>query len=166
MIQFNINLLFTIINLLVLYLLMRKFLFGPIMRVMDKRESIIEEGLGNARKSQKEAEELKEKYDENLRQVHVECETLLEQAKQRAQKESDLMLENAQKEVQQIQEKAREDLQREKDQTMKELQTQVAQLALAAAIKVSGDKNSQEQDLELYDQFLKKAGGAYGTDKH
>ena len=166
MIQFNINLLFTIINLLVLYLLMRKFLFGPIMRVMDKRESIIEEGLGNARKSQKEAEELKEKYDENLRQVHVECETLLEQAKQRAQKESDLMLENAQKEVQQIQEKAREDLQREKDQTMKELQTQVAQLALAAAIKVSGDKNSQEQDLELYDHFLKKAGGAYGTDNH
>ena len=49
---------------------------------------------------------------------------------------------------------------------MRELQTQVAQLALAAAMKVSGDKNSQEQDLELYDQFLKKAGGAYGTDNH
>lgn len=166
MIKIDISLLFTIVNLLVLYLLMRKFLFGPIMRVMDKRQAIIEEGLGNARKSQKEAEELKEKYDENLRQVHVECEALLDQAKLRAQKESDLVLENAQREVQQLQDKAREDLKREKDQTMRELQTQVAQLALAAAMKVSGDKNSQEQDLELYDQFLKKAGGAYGTDNH
>ena len=96
----------------------------------------------------------------------MECEALLDQAKLRAQKESDLMLENAQREVQQLQDKAREDLKREKDQTMRELQTQVAQLALAAAMKVSGDKNSQEQDLELYDQFLKKAGGAYGTDNH
>ena len=97
MIQFNISLLFTIINLLVLYLLMRKFLFGPIMRVMDKRQTIIEEGLGNARKSQKEAEELKEKYDENLRQVHVECEALLSQAKERAIDIRIVMLENAQK---------------------------------------------------------------------
>lgn len=166
MIQLNINLLFTIINLLVLYFLMKRFLIGPIMRVMDQRESMIEEGLGNARSSQKEAEELKAQYDENLKHAHVECETLLEEAKQKAQRESDLMLQNAQTEIAQMQEKAREDLEREKDQTMKELQTQVAQLALAAAMKVSGDKNNQEQDLELYDQFLKKAGGAYGTDNH
>lgn len=166
MIQLNINLLFTIINLLVLYFLMKRFLIGPIMRVMDQRQTMIEEGLENARNSQKEAEELKVKYDENLQHVYVECEAILEDAKKRAQKESERMLQEAQNTAQQIQVKAREDIQREKDQTVKELQTQVAQLALAAAMKVSGDKSSQEQDLELYDQFLKKAGGAYGTDNH
>ena len=60
MIQLNINLLFTIINLLVLYFLMKRFLIGPIMRVMDQRQTMIEEGLENARNSQKEAEELSE----------------------------------------------------------------------------------------------------------
>lgn len=76
MIQLNINLLFTIINLLVLYFLMKRFLIGPIMRVMDQRQTMIEEGLENARNSQKEAEELKVKYDENLQHVHVECEAI------------------------------------------------------------------------------------------
>ncbi|MFQ8690716.1 MAG: F0F1 ATP synthase subunit B [Blautia sp.] len=166
MIHIDINLLFTIINLLILYFLMKKFLIGPILSIMDKRQKMIEEGLGNARISQREAEELKAKYDENLQHAHAECEILLEDAKKRAQQESDRMIQDAQSEVQQIHAKAQEDIQREKEKTAKELQTQVAQLALAAAIKVSGEKNSQEQDLELYEQFLKKAGGAYGTDNH
>ena len=104
MIQLNINLLFTIINLLVLYFLMKRFLIGPIMRVMDQRQTMIEEGLENARNSQKEAEELKVKYDENLQHVHVECEAILEDAKKRAQKESERMLQEAQNTAQQIQE--------------------------------------------------------------
>ena len=107
MIQLNINLLFTIINLLVLYFLMKRFLIGPIMRVMDQRQTMIEEGLENARNSQKEAEELKVKYDENLQHVHVECEAILEDAKKRAQKESERMLQEAQNTAQQIQVKAR-----------------------------------------------------------
>ena len=43
MIKIDINLVFTIINLIVLYLLMKKFLFGPIIGVMEKRKAMIDE---------------------------------------------------------------------------------------------------------------------------
>lgn len=43
MIKIDINLVFTIINLIVLYLLMKKFLFGPIIAVMEKRKAMIDE---------------------------------------------------------------------------------------------------------------------------
>ncbi len=42
MLKFNWNFLFMLINLVIFYLLMRKFLFKPIMKVMDKRKEIIE----------------------------------------------------------------------------------------------------------------------------
>ena len=44
MIEININLVFTIINLIVLYLLMKKFLFGPILNVMEQRKNMIDQG--------------------------------------------------------------------------------------------------------------------------
>ena len=43
MIEININLVFTIINLIVLYLLMKKFLFGPILNVMEQRKNMIDQ---------------------------------------------------------------------------------------------------------------------------
>ena len=49
MIQINLNLVFTIINLLVLYILMKKFLFGPVIRIMDQRKEMIEQQFEEAR---------------------------------------------------------------------------------------------------------------------
>ena len=59
MIQFNVSLLFTIINLIVFYLLLKKFLFKPVMGIMEKREKLIADGLKNASDSQEEAARLK-----------------------------------------------------------------------------------------------------------
>ena len=55
MIKIDINLVFTIINLIVLYLLMKKFLFGPIIAVMEKRKAMIDEQFASAEKTTAEA---------------------------------------------------------------------------------------------------------------
>ena len=49
MIEININLVFTIINLIVLYLLMKKFLFGPILNVMEQRKNMIDQQFASAK---------------------------------------------------------------------------------------------------------------------
>ena len=66
MIQFNVSLLFTIINLIVFYLLLKKFLFKPVMGIMEKREKMIADGLKNASDSQEEAARLKAEYEKAL----------------------------------------------------------------------------------------------------
>ena len=65
-IQFNVSLLFTIINLIVFYLLLKKFLFKPVMGIMEKREKMIADGLKNASDSQEEAARLKAEYEKAL----------------------------------------------------------------------------------------------------
>ena len=61
MIEININLVFTIINLIVLYLLMKKFLFGPILNVMEQRKNMIDQQFASA----KDTEE--QEYDTYIR---------------------------------------------------------------------------------------------------
>ena len=51
MIEININLVFTIINLIVLYLLMKKFLFAPILNVMEQRKNMIDQQFASAKET-------------------------------------------------------------------------------------------------------------------
>ena len=66
MIQFNASLIYTIINLVIFYLLLKKFLFKPVMGIMEKREKMIADGLQNATDTQNEAKQLKADYEKAL----------------------------------------------------------------------------------------------------
>ena len=62
MLRLDINLVFTIINLLIWYAIIRIFLFKPINKVIDKRNAAIQEKYDEAKKMQEEAQAEKEKY--------------------------------------------------------------------------------------------------------
>lgn len=62
MLRLDINLVFTIINLLIWYAIIRIFLFKPINKVIDKRNATIQEKYDEAKKMQEEAQAEKEKY--------------------------------------------------------------------------------------------------------
>ena len=72
MIKIDINLVFTIINLLVLYLLMKKFLFGPIIKVMDVRKAMIDQQFAGAKEQEDQAKALKEQYEGALKSAREE----------------------------------------------------------------------------------------------
>ena len=72
MIEININLVFTIINLIVLYLLMKKFLFGPILNVMEQRKNMIDQQFASAKETEEKAYELKGKYEDALKSAKDE----------------------------------------------------------------------------------------------
>ena len=63
MLRLDINLLFTIINLLIWYLLIKKFLFKPVNNIIAKREEAIEGRYKEAEQEKLEAGQQKEKYE-------------------------------------------------------------------------------------------------------
>ena len=132
MIEININLVFTIINLIVLYLLMKKFLFGPILNVMEQRKNMIDQQFASAKDTEEQAYELKD-----------------------ANTQAGAMLD-----------KAKADIRTEQENAMKAMESRVAEIALDAASKIMGEKNSSQQDLSLYDQFIKEAGDSNDGNKH
>lgn len=157
------NLLFILINLIVFYFLMRKFLIRPITNIMEERKKLIEDGLSHARENQEEASKLKAQYEAALVGARGESQKIVSAARDHAHKEYDRVLEQARREAGELMETADREIQMERKKALSDLKTQVAGLAVEAARKVSGEKDFSSRDMELYDKFLEEAGDGHDT---
>ena len=163
MIEININLVFTIINLIVLYLLMKKFLFGPILNVMEQRKNMIDQQFASAKDTEEQAYELKGKYEDALKSAKDESMRIV---KHEAKVQAERIVKDANTQAGAMLDKAKADIRTEQENAMKAMESRVAEIALDAASKIMGEKNSSQQDLSLYDQFIKEAGDSNDGNKH
>ena len=155
------GLVWTIINLIVLFLLLRHFLIKPVSDIMEKRRQMIADGLQGAQDAQSDAQKMKQEYEEALSGAKKESAEIVDKARIDARAEYDRIVGEAGAKAGNIIENAKENVRIEREQTMKELQSQIAGLAIASAEKIVGDK---EQN--IYDQFLGEVGGTdENTDK-
>ena len=76
-----------IVNIVVFYLLLRKFLFGPVSEVMEQRKKMISSDLDDAAQTKAEAEEIKQEYEKNLAQAKDEAGQIVSDARARAKNE-------------------------------------------------------------------------------
>ena len=150
--------LWTGINLVVLYLLMRHFLFQPVTNLMEQRTKAIEEGIAQAQEAKQAAQTLQEQSEAQLAQVRGQADQIVAQAKQQGQREYDQIIASAQADAQAIRADAQQQVEAERRQMLQDAQQQVAALALLAAAKVSGHAMDQAGDQELVEDFLLEAG--------
>ena len=155
MLQFNFNFVLEMINLIVLFLLLRHFLIGPVTNIMEKRKALIESGLKNAQDAQDDAMKMKKEYEEALNGAKQESLRIVDSARRSAKAEYDRIVGEAGEKAGSIIESAKESVRVERENTMKELQSQIAGLAVASAAKIVGGK---AEDQDVYAQFLKEVG--------
>ena len=140
------GLVWTIINLIVLFLLLRHFLINPVSNIMEQRRKLIADGLQNAQDTQDEANRLKAEYEEALSGAKKESAEIVDKARIDARAEYDRIVGEAGAKAGNIIENAKENVRIEREQTMKELQSQIAGLAIASAEKIVGDKEQNIYD--------------------
>lgn len=148
------NILATVINILVLFLLVQKFLVKPVLNIIEKRDNLIKSQFEQARTADAEAKELKAKYEDSLKGAHDESLALINKAKGDAQAEYDRIVDEADKKAADMIEKAHFDIALEKDQALKEAKSEIGELIALAVGKVEEEKASPEEDRKLIDKFL------------
>ena len=156
MLRLDFNLVLTMINLVVLYLILRKFLFRPLMNIMEQRRTMIADGLQHAEDTKKEAYALKSQYESALGGAKEESTRIIGQAKKDAKAEYDRILDEADQAAGKLMKDARETIDLEKD-----MQSEVAARAVSAAKKMVKQQYGADADQAAYDQFLKEAGDAH-----
>lgn len=160
MLRLDWNMVITIINLIVLCLLMKKFLIGPVTAVMQQRAALIEQQLTDAKSDKEEAVALKSAYEEKLTASEAESSRLIQEAQERARLEYDRIVEDAGREAARILEDAKKAAQQEREKTLEEARTEIAGLVMAATAKVLNEQAGESLSRQLYDQYLAKAGMA------
>ena len=154
MLSLDWDIVWTIVNLLILFLLLKHFLFKPITKMMESRTAEIENNLKDAEDQKQKAAELTAQYEEKLQGAHAEAAQIVSEAKQRGQKEYDAILKSAAQDAQKEQERSRAALEREREEMLRGVQENVTELVLLTASKLSQKELDQESDRKLVDAFL------------
>ena len=158
MLRLDWNMVITIVNLIVLCLLLKKFLIGPVTAIMEQRAALIEQQLADAKNDKQAAGDLKASYEEKLKPSDAESIRIVEESRASARAEYDRIVAEADRKAARILEDAKKAAEQEREKTLEEARTQIAGLVMAAAAKVLSESNEAGQSLQLYDQYLAKAG--------
>ena len=146
------------INLLIFYCLLIKFLFKPVLGMMERREQMIKDDLDKAKKASEEAEQMKSEYETKLSEAQAEAVKITTTAKQRADRESAEIVEDAKAEAAHIIADAQKTIERDRDAAMSAAKEQIAGLAVMAASRVLEKNIDEESNREFAEQLLAEVG--------
>lgn len=166
MLEINVNLIWVLINLIILFILFKKFMLGRIMRVIERRDKLMKDQIAKANAANEKARKLKSKYEKTISGAKEESQKIVEAARQRAELEYKQIIQEAEERARRLVESTTEGLEQERAKAMQDAQNEIAGLAIAAAAKIIGETSGKLSDNELYDEFLTKAGEQHDTNSH
>ena len=149
MLRLDINIVWTILNLLIIFAIVKIFLIKPIHKILDARQAEIDKQYAN---------ELKGQYEASLSGVQAEKESILNEARGKASNEYDRIVADAQTEAKKIMDNASKNATLEEQKRIEQAQEQIAGLVVEATAKLVAAKQNADSDRELYNQFIAKTG--------
>jgi ATP synthase F0 subunit b len=149
-----VNFIFMIINVLILFFLAKKFLFGRVDDIIKKREEEIDNTYVAADRVTDEALRSKKEYEAKLEATEKEMARLLDETSQKAKAESDAIIKKAEAEAADILKSATEEAGRLKSAAEVARDKEVERVVFDVAARLAGQNMSDQSNSELYDQFL------------
>ena len=135
----------TVVTFVILLLLLKKFVWGPIIDAVDRREKSLKDMFDGAENARDEAQELLKRYEDQLAQARSDVNQMIEEGKGKAGKAGDEIIGKASSEADQILERAKAEISRERQKAVEELKAQVVKISLAAAERLI-ERDLAEQD--------------------
>ena len=153
----NMNVVYTIINLLILALLFKRFLFKPVDKILEERMRIIDMERDEATEARSNAEMMKHEYEARLKAHNDQVDSIISDAKEKAYEQYNEIISHANKEAEDIIDAAKShakvDAEREKNRILSDL----SNVVVDAASKIAATAHTPETDSDLYDRFIKES---------
>ena len=148
----------TIINTVLLYFFLRKYLFVPVTKFMNSRTDSIQNQIKEAETRLETSEKLKVEYEKKISDSFEEGKKIIEDHRSKALAVSDEIMDEAKSEAEKIRERAKIDAEREKERVRDEMRRQIITLSLLAASKSIGEQINEEKHHTLIKEFINKVG--------
>lgn len=152
------TMLFQLVAFVILFLLLRKFAFGPLMRMMNERAQYIENQITTAEKGREEVERLAEENRVALANAKKDAHEMLENARRSGEKQAADIVAAAEEEARRVREEAVEAINREKEAAIAELREQVGNLSVLLAGKIIAQELNAESHKALFEEAVKEMG--------
>src|SRR5699024_1528629 len=143
---------------LLLLFLLKKYAWGPLINMMQKREEYVATEIEASEKSCAESEKASQETAERMKQTKQEAQQINEDAKSAGTKQERAIIEAAYKEAERIKQSAQEEIEREKEKAINALQDKVASLSVLIASKVIEKEISEQDQEKLIHDYIKEVG--------
>lgn len=148
----------TLINTLILFLVLKHFLFKPVNKILDERKKNVEDTYRQADEKLTEAARLESEYTEKLANAKAESAEIVKNATKRAQTRSDEIIAEAKSEASSIIVKANADIEKEKKRAVNQIKDEISDIALAVAEKVVEKEIDPKDHERLIESFISELG--------
>ncbi len=152
------QILISLINLLILFLMLKKFLFKPVQKMMAARQAQVDQVYEDADKQLKSAAQMKQEYEQRLSSARDEADTLVRNATATAQQRGDQLVSEAQQQASRLKQKAAEEIEQQKKQMLSEVRQDISELAVDIASKVIEREINQGDYDAFVDEFIRNVG--------
>ncbi len=149
--------LMNLINVGIIFFLLKKYLFGTISTKLEERRALIKDGLEKAEKAKTEWVMAQQKAQELIDEAKVQANEILARSHEQAVQLEEKMRLKAQEEVRAIVEQARKQIESERVSMMEQVRVMAVELVVSTTEKVLGKKMDSEQDKTFISSLLKKA---------
>jgi F-type H+-transporting ATPase subunit b len=146
-----------IVNFTILLLLLRLFLWKPILRLLDERKRRIEEGLQRSEQAATAAAESEQEARRVVEQARAEAREVVSRTQETAERLRVELEQNARAQAEQIVARAREEIELEREQAIQQLRAEFAGLTIRAAERVVGQALDRQAHQRLIDETLVEA---------
>ena len=145
-----------LISFAILVFLLTRFLYKPVVKLLDERAEKIKKGLSDAESASKGAEEAASKIEEELSQARLEGKKLVEAAREASNQLREDEKEKITAEISQMMEKAKKEINSERDSAILELKNRFGELVVDAAGKVIEKEIDEKSHSELINKALEE----------
>lgn len=150
--------LFTLLNMVLTFLILKKFLFKPVNKMIDDRQKEIDELYASANAARKDAETMRDDYTRKLSEAKETSAQIVAEATQEANRRSDEIIRQARRDADAMRQKAGTDIALEKKKALNEVKGDISKIALDIAGKVVERELDSADQERLVEGFLREMG--------
>jgi F-type H+-transporting ATPase subunit b len=146
-----------IINFIILFVLLRIFLYNPVLKMLDERAKRTKEGMELAEATKKEYEQAKSEIQKQIEKGRQEAQAIVAQALQTGEKLKEESREEATKQAQVILDRTRGELESEREKIVDGLRKEFVDIAISAAEKVIKETLDKDKHRKLIEETLQQS---------
>ncbi|QZY55523.1 F0F1 ATP synthase subunit B [Crassaminicella profunda] len=160
LVELNWTTAFQIINTIVLFLALKKFLFKPVTEFMQSRQDGILASIKEAEEKNKEADQRKKEYKTKLEFAEEEGREIIKEASKKAEKRASEIVKEAENNAAKMMKRAEAETKRQNEKAMNELKNEISSLAVMAAGKIIDKSLDEKEHHGLIKEFIDEVGDA------
>ncbi|MBV9392559.1 MAG: F0F1 ATP synthase subunit B [Verrucomicrobia bacterium] len=145
-----------VILFIIVYLILKRFAFNPVIAMLEDRRRRIEEGQLNAERIQKQLADAQAKYEQILAQANGEAQKLIESVRQSGDQLADQKRQEALAEAERIVAKAQEAMTLERDRVMAEMKHELGRLVVETTVRVTGKVLTNEDHRRISEEAARE----------